>query len=56
MKRRIPFPLSRKTLPYFKEAVEAAQEVLDNDGKILGVEISDDEQGNPVGIIVVDEP
>ena len=56
MKKRIPFPLSEETRPLYQKALKQIEKSRKKGGKVVDVAISDDGAGNPVGIIVVDEP
>ena len=56
MERDIVFPLSTETEPSWDKAVKEVKESQQNGGTIVRVRKSDDGQGNPVGIIVVNEP
>lgn len=55
MKRDITFPLSTDTEPHWDKAVAGVKESKKNGGEIVDVRKSDDGNGNPVGVIVVDE-
>ncbi len=56
MKRDIAYPLSAETLPEYKQALREVADSKKNGGKVVDVKLSDDGAGNPVGIIIVDEP
>lgn len=56
MKIRIAYPLSKDTTPYYQGALAEVEKSKKKGGKVIDVEISDDGQGNPVGIVVMDEP
>jgi hypothetical protein len=56
MKKRIPYPLSAETKPAYVKALKEVEKSKRKGGKVVDVTLSDDGEGNPVGIIVMDEP
>ena len=57
MKIEIAFPLSQETAKFFGEAVTKVEKSKQQKhGQVVDLRLSDDGQGNPVGIIVMDEP
>ena len=57
MKNESVFPLSKETEPNWDDAMAEVKKSKDKrNGKVVDVRKSDDGHGNPVGIIVMDEP
>ena len=55
-KRQIPYPLSQETLPYYRQALaKVTQSKQQKNGQVIDVLEGNDGQGNPIGIIVIEE-